>query len=174
MDDKQHQILFDALAEQRRHVLGIVGGLTEQDLRRPVLPSGWNCAGLINHLALDVELFWFRAVMAGQPSAIERLATIGAAWQADPELTAHQVLDEYRSQIARADAILATVSLDAEPAWWPEGRFGDWRLDTNFQVLSQVLVETACHAGHLDAARELLDGSQWMVITGQPAGLAWS
>ena len=33
---------------------------------RPLLPSGWTCAGLVHHLALDVERFWFRAVMAGE------------------------------------------------------------------------------------------------------------
>jgi hypothetical protein len=26
-----------------------------------------------------------------------------------------------------------------------------------------VITETACHAGHLDAARELIDRRQWMV-----------
>ncbi|MCX5414452.1 DinB family protein [Streptomyces sp. NBC_00059] len=28
-----------------------------------------------------------------------------------------------------------------------------------------VITETACHAGHVDAARELLDGRRWMVLT---------
>jgi Protein of unknown function (DUF664) len=29
-----------------------------------------------------------------------------------------------------------------------------------------VIAETAIHAGHLDAARELIDGRQWIVLTG--------
>jgi len=29
-----------------------------------------------------------------------------------------------------------------------------------------VIVETACHAGHLDAVRELIDGRRWLVLTG--------
>jgi uncharacterized protein DUF664 len=28
-----------------------------------------------------------------------------------------------------------------------------------------VITETACHAGHLDAVRELIDGQQWLVNT---------
>jgi hypothetical protein len=28
-----------------------------------------------------------------------------------------------------------------------------------------VIAETACHAGHLDAARELLDGQTWLILT---------
>jgi hypothetical protein len=27
-----------------------------------------------------------------------------------------------------------------------------------------VIAETACHAGHLDAVREILDGRQWIVL----------
>jgi len=27
-----------------------------------------------------------------------------------------------------------------------------------------VIKETACHAGHLDAVRELIDGRQWIVL----------
>lgn len=170
----QSQVLLDALADQRRHVLGIVADLTDEALRRPVLPSGWSSLSLINHLALDVELFWFRAVMADQPDTI----VPGDAWQVDPDVPAQQILDGYRSQIANADSILATASLDAAPAWWPADQFGSWRLDTNLQVLTHVITETATHAGHLDAVRELLDGNQWMVLTGvQPAGIAtaeWS
>src|SRR5260221_991912 len=59
--------LLESLTGQRRHVLGILEGLSEEDLRRPVLPSGGTCLCLVHHLALDVERFWFRAVMAGGP-----------------------------------------------------------------------------------------------------------
>jgi hypothetical protein len=31
-------------------------------------------------------------------------------------------------------------------------------------VLLWVIKETACHAGHLDAVRELIDGRQWIVL----------
>jgi hypothetical protein len=43
--------------------------------------------------------------------------------------------------------------------------FGDWRLDNLGDVLMHVIGETATHAGHLDAARELIDGRQWLVLT---------
>jgi hypothetical protein len=28
-----------------------------------------------------------------------------------------------------------------------------------------VITETACHAGHLDAVRELIDGRTWLILT---------
>jgi hypothetical protein len=33
------------------------------------------------------------------------------------------------------------------------------------EVVLHVITETACHAGHLDTARELIDGRLWMVLT---------
>ena len=164
--------LLDTLTSQRRHVLGVVAGLSEEDLLRPVLPSGWTCASLINHLALDVEMFWFRAVIDAQPDAIAELALIADAWQVAPDASAEAILTNYRDQVELADAVLARTDLDAAPAWWPREQFGDWRLDTNHEVLLHVISETACHAGHLDAARELLDGNQWFVQADQPTGLA--
>lgn len=172
MRSQQSRSLLDALGDQRRHVLGTMAGLADEDLRRAVLPSGWSCLGMVNHLTLEVELFWFRAVVAGQPDAIEQVAAIGDAWRIDPDVPARRVLEHYRQQAELADAVLATASLDAAPAWWPDDLFGDWRLDTNRDVLLHVITETACHAGHLDAARELLDGSQWHVLTEQPSSHA--
>ena len=31
-------------------------------------------------------------------------------------------------------------------------------------IMLHMITETACHAGHLDAARELIDGTQWIVV----------
>jgi len=75
------------------------------------------------------------------------------------------VLDADRREIELADAIIAATSLDSAPAWWPEDLFGSWRLDDLREILLHVIAETACHAGHLDAAGELIDGRQWIVLT---------
>ncbi|MCK2220436.1 DinB family protein [Actinomadura sp. ATCC 31491] len=153
--------LVACLDAQRRHVLGILEGLGEEALRRPVLPSGWACLGLVRHLSLDVERFWFRAVVAGGPDVID---DGDDAWRVDPQVPAEAVLRDYRREIEAANAVIGTaVSLDAPPAWWPPGRFGDWRLRSLREVILHVIAETACHAGHLDATRELIDGSTWFV-----------
>lgn len=159
---KESQRLRSSLAAQRHHVLGILEGLSEEDLRRPILPSGWTCAGLVHHLAIDVERFWFRAVVTGETMPDDEPDN---AWQVPADLTAAAVLDGYRREIERADAIIAATSLDSAPAWWPEDLFGSWRLDDLREILLHVIAETACHAGHLDAARELIDGRQWIVLT---------
>jgi uncharacterized damage-inducible protein DinB len=159
---KESQALLSSLAEQRNHVLGILEGLSEEEMRRPILPSGWTCAGLVHHLAVDVERFWFRAVVAGEPIPDDEPDN---AWQVTADVTAAAVLEGYRREIERADAVIASTSPDSAPAWWPEDLFGSWRLDDLRQILLHVIAETACHAGHLDAARELIDGRQWTVLT---------
>ncbi|WP_033213661.1 DinB family protein [Kitasatospora phosalacinea] len=163
--DPEIRTLLSFLHGQRRHVLGALDGLDADALRRPVLPSGWNCLGLVQHLALDVERFWFRAVVLGDEDVIGSLADGGDAWQVGPGVRAAEVLDRYRAEGALADTVISATAADAPLAWWPRHLFGEPHLHTLRDVLLHVITETACHAGHLDAARELLDGRQWLVLT---------
>ena len=160
----ERKLLVSRLQSARGHVLGAVDGLAEADLRRSILPSGWSCVAMIQHLSLDVEHFWFACVVAGDETEIGALDTTGDAWSVAAGVTASAVLDDYRRRAEEADAIVAATSLDAAPRWWPEDLFGGWRLHTLGEILVHVLVETATHAGHLDAARELIDGQQWLVL----------
>jgi hypothetical protein len=153
------------LDAQRHHVFEALDGLDEASLQRPVLPSGWTCLGLVNHLAVDVERFWFRGVIAAEQPVIDQLSTSqDNAWKVGSDIPATTVLDLYRQEAARADVVISSAPLDASPAWWPDF-FGDWRLDDCRHVILHVIAETACHAGHLDSVRELLDGKQWVVLT---------
>jgi Protein of unknown function (DUF664) len=162
----ESKALLSYLNIQRDHVLGILAGLDEESLRRPVLPSGWTCLGLVQHLALDVERFWFRCVVAGEQTAIDGLAEITNAWEVGPDVPAETVFDVYRQEISLANAIITATPLDAAPAWWPDDLFGDWRIDDLREIVLHVMTETATHAGHLDAVRELIDGRSWLVLTG--------
>ena len=163
--DVESKTLLAYLSAQRDHALGILEGLGEQALRRPLLPSGWTCLGLVRHLALDIERFWFRAIVAGEQAVIDGLAGASNTWQVGADVPAEFVFEMYRHEIERANAIITATPPDAAPAWWPPDLFGDWRLDTVREILLHVITETACHAGHLDAARELIDGRQWLVLT---------
>ncbi len=150
--------LLTWLAAQQRRVLGILDGLAEEDLLRPVLPSGWSCAGMVRHLTVGTT-FWFAEVMAGRP--VDRRGEPEDDFTVPDGMPAAAVLHRYREQTGEVAALISGLSLDTPPAWWPDGMFGDWRLDDLAEVLLHVLVETTCHAGHLDAARELIDGRTW-------------
>ncbi len=163
--DMETTTMLRYLNAQREHALGILEGLDEDVLRRPILSSGWTCLGLIQHLALDVERFWFRCIIANEPEAIDALAATPNAWQVGADVPVGAVFDRYRREIARANAIIAATPPDAAPAWWPPELFGDWRLHTVREIILHTMTETACHTGHLDAARELIDGRRWLVLT---------
>jgi len=157
-------MLLDRLSGQRRHVLTQLEGLSDEQLRRPVLPSGWSCLGLVRHLTLSDERYWFEVVVAGEPLDFWPDGENGD-WRVQPDEPVAQVLAAYRSAIARSDEIIAARELDDAPQqpedWWTDAglHFPDLRT-----IVVHVLVETAVHAGHLDAVRELLDGRQHLVL----------
>ncbi len=161
--DGQVAALVSSLDDQRAHVLGILEGLSEEQLRRPVLPTGWTCLGMVSHLTVSVERFWFQGVFAGAPIELTVSDELfEAAWHVEPARSAEDVFAAYRHDIELANAIVAESSPDAPPALWPD-IWPDWNLPDLRSIMLHVITETACHAGHLDAARELLDGTRWMI-----------
>jgi hypothetical protein len=142
--------LLAALDAQRGHVLGVLDGLPDEALRRAVLPTGWTCLGLIRHLALGEQV---------------DLETGADAWQVGPEMPADDVLGLYRQETELADAIIAARAPDAAPAWWPAEIFPGLPPRPLRDTVLHVITETACHAGHLDAVRELIDGRTWQILT---------
>lgn len=160
MDDEKNALVV-SLDTQREHVLGALDGLSDDALRRPVLPSGWTPLGMVQHLALEVEQFWFRGAVAGEAIA---LTSGDEAWQVPADVPAAAVLARYREEVAKANAIIAATPVDAMPKWWP-GFFKNFPPRPLRKTILHVIAETATHAGHLDAFRELTDGNQWIVLT---------
>lgn len=155
--------LVDALAGARAHVLSQVEALDESLQHRVVVPSVWSPLGLVRHLTLSDERYWFEVVVGGGPLDFWPAGPRGD-WTVPPSTSAGTVVADYRDAIRRSDAILAGVALDdaplrPEPEWAGTGRFATVR-----DVLVHVVVETSTHAGQLDVARELLDGGQHLVL----------
>ena len=137
------------LRAQRDSVLAILDGLDEAALRHSVVPSGWTPLSLLEHLG-HAERFWAQAVLAGKVSPLP--------WPSDQEdRRVDDVVAFYRDQCARTDVIVAGLELDGRPP-------GVFRPDLPTpvhdvrDVVLHLVEETARHAGHLDIARELLDG----------------
>ena len=153
-------LLLRALGNQRDHILATVDGLDDEQLTTSLVPSGWSPGGLVQHLALDVERYWFRAVFAGQ--AVERAGDPAGSWDVAPG-DGRAAIDRYREECALADEVIAAHASSDEPLAWPD-RWGSWRLANLYQMALHVVTETACHAGHLDIVRETIDGTQNFVI----------
>lgn len=149
------------LEEHRAHVLRTIDGLGETDLDRVVARSGWTPRSMVSHLLHDVEIFWLRAVLGADESAIDRLR---GGWTAPP-LPGPELRAAYRRETALGDEILARTDLEAPPLWWPPPEVFDApRLETGWEILLRVMGETSLHAGHLDMAREAIDGRQDLVV----------
>lgn len=146
------------LDAQRDSVLAILDGLNEEAWRTPVVPSGWTPKGLLAHLC-GAERYWLQwvltgAVTGGDPPPSKEPEE-GAPF--DLEVDTAALIDFYRRQIALGNANLAAAGLDAVP----QGRSQPDHAELASSVRSvalHLLEETARHAGHLDIARELLDG----------------
>ena len=137
-------------------VRSIVEDLNEDAWHTPIVASGWTIAGMVEHLGA-AERHWFQEVVAGlredQPWD-EGRPTYHPTMAFTCDRPSAEVLGYYRAQCDRSDQILEGVSLSDAPL----GRHGDDELPNVRVVVLHLIEETATHSGHLEIARELLDG----------------
>lgn len=126
------------LTAQRTSVQAIVHDLDEHRLGTVVAPSGWSPLGLVEHLG-HAERFWFQYVVVGSPEPLPWPDNTGAADAAD---AADQPTQPLSRSLAR-----------------PHGQEGLDEVRDLRSVVLHLVEETARHAGHLDIARELIDGA---------------
>jgi Protein of unknown function (DUF664) len=127
--DATSAALRRSLDAQREHALGIVDGLTAAQLREPRLPSGWNCLGLINHLALDGERYWFTCIMGGEPfDAHDDDATSNwpVSSESSPGRSSTVVERRSRRRTRSSSLDLAGPPTQRDP-WWGEWDVPDLR-----------------------------------------------
>lgn len=144
----------------REALLWKLEGLSEYDVRRPLVPTGTNLLGLVKHVA-SVAAGYFGETF-GRPFA-EPLPWFeeGAEPNADLWVTAdesrEQIVGLYHRVWAHADATIEALDLDAvgRVPWWPPERAEV----TLHRILVHMLAETNRHAGHADIVRELIDGT---------------
>jgi len=117
----------------------------------------------VQHLTLDVEDLWFRQVVAGETDDPGSEEHFQSSWQVAPQVRLEAVFDRCRQAIKRSNQVIVNTALEAELGAWPDF-FGEWRLPNLRAVVLHVITETACHAGHLDADREMLDGRKWLTL----------
>jgi len=152
--------LHKKLKESRALLLSKLDGLSEYDLRRPLVPSGTNLLGLVKHLA-GIEYVYLTTSLGRQKP--EKLAweEDGSVWEgadmwALPSDSSEYLIDLYRRACASGDETIESLDLSApaEVPHWPEGG----RETTLGVLLIRMVDETAHHAGHADIVRELIDG----------------
>jgi len=161
MSEASDEMLRAFLRAQRESVLAIVEGLSEQAWHRSVVPTGWTPAGMVEHLG-GAEWHWFQGVVAGKqpelPGDVDEdqppYDPMSVVFTSDA--SSAEVVAFYRDQCEQSESVLATTPLSAPPRG-KHGLGGSEPPNVRWVVL-HMIEETARHAGHLDMARELLDG----------------
>ncbi|HUC14520.1 MAG TPA: DUF664 domain-containing protein [Acidimicrobiales bacterium] len=132
-------------------------GLDEEDWHTSVVPSGWTPAGLVAHIG-DAERHWTNVIVnhdPGHPFDEEKSAyDPNAAFVTDWLST--KVLAYYQDQTNRTDETLAVTELAAAPLGHHGGSYEPHSVRA---IVLHLIEETAAHSGHLEIARELIDGS---------------
>jgi hypothetical protein len=150
--------LLDCLQYQRDSVLSIVNGLYEAQWHTSVVPSGWTPAGFVDHLS-GAEYHWFHMVVAGLPVEISPGDEDQAPYDPTAAFTSDrpsvEIVENYVKQCQISDEILATVSMSTKPLGWHQR---NEEVPSVRLVVLHMIEETAAHSGHLEIARELLDG----------------
>ncbi len=135
-------------------------GISEYDARRPLVPSGSNILGILQHTSAVV--LGYMTECFGQDAGWELPffapgAEDGADMWVAVDVPREHVLGLGRHTVRRVGDIGELLNLDSPgrvPWWKPENA------DVTFgELLVHVLAETSRHAGHVDILRELVDGS---------------
>lgn len=149
VDTGELDVAHAFLKFQRHCVLKKADGLTENQLRRPLVGSGTSILGLILHLT-EAERFWFDHHLGG------------ADWSEEDEfgmavptgVSADEVIQGYRAAIADSDRAIETAG---DPETLMAIPIDDMRMSLRW-LLAHMTTETARHAGHADILREQIDG----------------
>lgn len=143
----------------RETILWKVSGMSEDNIRRSVVPSRWSPLGMVKHLAY-VERNWFQTRFAGEKDLPVPWTDEDpdADFRVEPDETTEQILQFYRDACKGARSAVVGASLDDLAAEWPADRPPDKRPNLRW-IYVHMIEETARHAGHLDVARELIDGA---------------
>ena len=142
--------LDELLDEYRASLHDSLDGLTEQEVRRRLVPSKTTLLGLVKHVTY-VEGVWFDQAISGRSYAdIGIPTTPGQSFTLTKDDTIASVQAAHRRRCERSRRTMAALDLDTVVDG--RGRRAVWALQL------QVLRELAQHAGHADILREQILG----------------
>jgi uncharacterized damage-inducible protein DinB len=138
------ELLISWLGWLRGAVLRKIDGLGDVDARWTPDGALISLLGIVNHLT-HVEWRWIDGAMRG-----EETSRLEAEFRPGAELTVATAVAAYRTRAEATDSYVRSTSL-TQPTRSGDGKDLRW-------VVLHLINETARHAGHADATRELLDG----------------
>ena len=141
----ERELLLAWLDHLRTSVLRKLEDLDEDQARWTPDDALIPVLAVVNHLT-RVEWRWIDGAMLGAVTSRSE-----GEFRPGPELTVGEACARYRARGLATASAVRTLAV-TEPARDGSGRDLRW-------VLLHLIEETARHAGHVDATRELLDGT---------------
>jgi hypothetical protein len=161
----------------REALLWKLDGLSEYDVRRPMVPTGTNLLGIVKHVA-SVEAGYFGETF-GRPFQeplpwLDDDAEPNADMWATAEESREQIVALYHRVWAHSDGTVEALPLDAigHVPWWPP----EHNEVTLHRILLHMIAETHRHTGQADIVRELIDGAVGLRVDNDnmaPGDQAW-
>jgi uncharacterized damage-inducible protein DinB len=149
----EKESLHVALDRHRDVVLWKLEGLDDEQLRRPMTPSGTSLLGLVKHMAA-VEYAWFCETFGRETEPLPFDDNDpDKDLRVEPHESTADILAFYGRARSAADAVINDLDMEHRGTAW----FGD--PVTLRWVLIHLVEEVARHAGHMDILRELIDGA---------------
>jgi len=142
----ERELFLRWLAFLRGAVIRKVADLSDEQARWTPDRALISLLGIVNHLT-HVEWRWIDGAMLGRET--HRSAT---EFTPPSELALSAALTAYRDRASATDAVVRGMPLTQHARHSEDGTDLRW-------VLLHLINETARHAGHADATRELLDGT---------------
>ncbi len=149
----EKEMLCAFLDYGRATILWKIAGLSDEDLRRVIVPSGWSLLGLVKHLSM-VESWWFETQMAGGDVRFPYVdSDPNSDFRIEPHETTDEIVSRFEQMVEISRGITTGADLDDETKGRERpGRSLRW-------VLLHLIEEYSRHNGHADVVRELIDGS---------------
>lgn len=140
--------------QHRRGIRGSLEGLTEEEVRRRLVPSATTLLGLVKH-ATFVEQVWFDEAITGRSRAEIGIGeTVDESFVLEPDDTIASVVSRYDEACAASRAAAAQLGVDDEVSGNRRGPLPmRW-------IFLHVIRELAQHCGHADILREQILASR--------------
>ena len=145
----ERDVLLYYLDKNRVAVVRASEGLSDEQQRRPGVPSGTNLLGLVLHLT-RAESHWFHYVFLDQGDTFNDSMEVPADLPRAEVVAAYQQACKRSDEIVRACPDLSTMAAIANP--------GEAEKVSLRRIIAHMIEETARHAGHADILREQIDG----------------
>lgn len=150
----EKEVLSGFLDHYRRTLIEICRDLSDEELRRPMVPSGTSLLAILKHLAYT-ERGWFQENIANEPFdyPFDTTDDPDADWALEPDDSFVKLEKIYAESCAKSREVLDSVTLDDMVTG--SQRSADYNVRW---VVLHMIEETARHVGHADIIRELVDG----------------